>query len=228
MTLEKLVFDVREALKITSDDSELSNRYIEYLIATYRSTFLKQELDKFGRKFNNTILQSYCVPIELISSDECSVDVNCDKIARTVSKIPTLLQMTTRDSISRVAPSNRLSKPFTLIDRNRAAFSGSSIFKTTKAFLHDDGHIYFVSPDSIYHFDNVTVTGVFEDPLELSNYFKCCDCDESDENLSYNPYLEDYPLSAHLITPVRQAIIKELSGTESLPEDTKNDTQDER
>lgn len=231
MTLDKLVFDVREALKEYSDDSEFSNRYIEYLISVKRAKYLKQELDRFGRKFNNSVLQTFCSPVEVVSSDECGLDVSCNDIARTKISIPTTLQLTTRDSISRVAPSNKMAKPFTFLDRNMAVMSQHSIFqKNIKAFLHDDGYLYFIAPDGIYHFDCVSITGIFEDPTELGKLSKCCDCDDSEEvdNSCYDPYGDDYPVPAHMIDLIRLDIIQELTRTESLPQDTENDTQDER
>lgn len=225
MKLDKLVYDIREALKEYSDDSEFSNRYIEYLISVKRSKYLKQELDKFGSKFNNSITQTFCSPIEKVNANECGISLDCDTIYRTSLVIPELLQLTTRDALQRVASVNRLSKPFTIIDRTRAPFAGNSIFnKATKVFLNNDDRLYFIFPEEVNLIENVSITGVFEDPLELSADRYCNECNAE----CYDPYEHNYPMTPHLVDLVRLDIIKELSGLENLKEDIKNDSQDER
>lgn len=225
MRLDKLVYDIREGLKEYSDDSEFSNRYIEYLIGVNRSFYLKQELDKFGSKFNNSLLQTFCSPIERVSINECGIDLGCDKIYRTKLVIPELLQLTTRDALQRVASVDRLEKPFNIISRTQAPFAKHSLFnKSIKTFLHNDDRLYFITPEEGFLLQNVSITGVFEDPLDLASEMYCNDCNVG----CYDPYTQNYPLTPHLIKIIRADILKELLGTESLPQDNKNDSQDER
>ena len=225
MTLDKLVFDIREALKEFSDDSELDNRYIEYLIAIKRAKYIRQDLDRFGRNFNTTILQTFCSPIELVKTNECNVNVTCDKIARTTLTIPTLLQLSTRNSLYRVSPADKLSEKFTIIERNRASSARYSIFDKTKAFLHDDDHIYLYNQKGVYLTDCISITGVFEDPVELRSYKECCDC--SNDNTCFDPYVNNYPISPHMIDLIRKEIVRDLSITDKVIEDKQNNSEDE-
>lgn len=225
MTLEKLVYDIREALKEYSDDSELDNRYIEYLWALKRAKYIRQDLDRFGREFNTTTLQTFCSPIEMVSTNECGLDLTCDKIARTTLTIPTLLQLSTRNSLYRVSPADKLSEKFTVIERNRAFASKDSLFDYTKVFLHDDDRLYLVNKSGVYHTDCISITGVFEDPVELKNYKECCDCDNDDT--CYDPYSDTYPISPHMIDPIRAELIKELAGVDVRKEDKQNNAEDE-
>ncbi|AGO48963.1 virion structural protein [Cellulophaga phage phi14:2] len=225
MKLDKLVYDIREGLKEYSDDSEFSNRYIEYLIGINRSFYLKQELDKFGSSFNTSILQSFCSPIEKVNANECGITLGCDYIYRTSLAIPELLQLSTRDALYRVASVNRLSKPFDIIDRLRAPFANHSIFKKAiKVFLHNDDRLYFILPTDDTLLENVSITGVFEDPLDLALERYCTECNTE----CYDPYEHNYPLTPHLIKLVRNDIIRELSGRERLKEDTNNNQQDDK
>ncbi len=222
--LNELVYDIREAINKFSDDDEISNNYIVYLINTKRAKYLKQELDRFGRKFNNTILQTYCSPLETVSSNECGLNVPCETISRTTLKVPDLLQLTTRDALSRVAGADKLTKPFSIISRARAPFADSSIFKTTKAFLHDDDRLYIFDNDGPVLLDCISITGVFEDPTELKSYTDCCSCDTS--ATCFDPMTSDYPLSPHLIDVVRKDIINELAQLDDTVEDKQNDSDD--
>ena len=225
-TLNKLVYDIREALNKFSDDDEISNRYITYLINVKRARFLKQELDRFGRKFNNTILQTYCSPLEEVSANECGLELPCEKISRTTLKVPDLLQLTSRDALARVAGANKLSKPITVIARNRAPYASSSIFNTTKAFLHDDDRLYVFNNDGPVLFNCISITGVFEDPTELATYQDCCDCSET-ATTCFDPMVNDYPLTPHLIDVVRKDIINELAQLQGTREDKENDSDDQ-
>lgn len=225
MTLDKLVYDIREALKEYSDDSELDNRYIEYLWALKRAKYIRQDLDRFGRNFNTTILQSFCSPLEEVSTQECGLDLTCDKILRTTLPIPTLLQLSTKNSLYRVSPADKLSEKFTVIERNRAYSSKDSLFDYTKAFLHDDDRLYLFNKSGVYLMDCISITGVFEDPLELQNYKDCCDCEDS--NVCYDPYNDTYPISPQMIDPIRSEIIKELAATDVRLEDKQNNAEDE-
>jgi len=51
--IEEIIYDVREGIKEYSDDSEFSNEYILYLYNIKRAKYLKQRLDRLGRKFDN-------------------------------------------------------------------------------------------------------------------------------------------------------------------------------
>jgi hypothetical protein len=60
-TVSEIVYDVREALKLYSDDAEITNSYIKYLYNIKRSKYLRRELNKFQRtvKINITFICVY-------------------------------------------------------------------------------------------------------------------------------------------------------------------------
>lgn len=225
MTLDKIVYDIREALKQYSDDSELDDRYIIYLVNIKRQKYLKQKLDNIARRFNSAILQTLCLKTEIVSVNECGLSLNCDTIVRTAEPIPNLLQMSTKDALQRVSPSDRLSQKFNLIDRERAPLYLNSNYKNKiKTFLHDDGHLYFVSAQPLM-LECVSITGVFEDPTELGTYNNCCDCDNAQP--CYNYLTSDYPLQGDLIDLVRSDIINERASlSKNIKEDKTNNAND--
>lgn len=221
----ELVYDVREALKEYSDDSELDNRYIMYLFNIKRSKYIRQQLEKFGRSFSNSDLQTLCVGLETVSVNECGLDFECDTILRTKKPLPKLLELNTKNALYRVGPTNRMSKKFTLVNRDRATHYKHSIFKNgIKTFLHDDNHLYFISDDEIFT-DCVSVTGIFDNPLDLANYKNCCDC--PDAPACFDEYETEYPLQPHLLDYIRTDVIRELIGRERLPEDKINNSQND-
>jgi len=71
---EELAYDIREAVKAFSDDTELDNRYILYLYNIKRAKYLKQDLNNYQKTIDNSIKQTFCLDLEVVSANECSLD----------------------------------------------------------------------------------------------------------------------------------------------------------
>lgn len=225
-TLAEITYDIREAIKEYTDDSEIDDRYIHYLINIKRAKYLKQRLDQLGRKFNNRTLQTFCLGTEEVSINECGLDLECDTILRTKRKLPDFLQLTDKDAIERIAPSNRLSKKFNLIPKEKAAYLSNAYHPNKiKTYLHNDGYLYFIGGDDIF-LECVSITGVFENPLDLVDYSNCCDCDDQTNTSCIDIDNIEYPLQIELIDMVREDIVKDLLRTKQIPEDKINDSND--
>lgn len=227
MRLDKLTYDVREAVRQYSDDSEISDRYIHYLYGIKRGKYLRQALNNYQRTFDNSILQSFCIELEEVNVNECGITIECSTLLRTVTPIPKPLELHTKVAISNVKPTNRLAIPFNFISKKRAAFVADSFFQTSiYSFLDDDGYIYVTSPSfNEYKLLNcLTITGVFEDPLELANYSNCCGCD--DPAPCFDMTTTDYPLQPHNIDLIKNEIVQDLLRFLQIPEDKANDASD--
>jgi len=223
--IEEIIYDVREGIKEYSDDSEFSNEYILYLYNIKRAKYLKQRLDRLGRKFDNRVLQTLCLELHEVDSNICGIET-CDKILSTKKVVPDFLQLSDKDAIERISPSDQLSKKFNTIPREKAAYYLDSNFSSKiKCYLHDDGHIYLLSSEPIFT-NCISITGVFENPLDLKNYKNCCGCEDS---LScYDEMTTNYPLSPDLIDIIRLEIINELtSRKDPRLQDKNNDSDDQ-
>lgn len=227
MLVEQIIYDVREGIKEYSDDSEFSNEYILYLYNIKRAKYLKQKLDQLGRKFDNRTLQSLCLEIEEVDANKCGVDFGCDKILRTTMPVPKLIQLSDKDAIERISPADRLSIKFNTINRERASYYLNSNFNDKiKAYIDDDYYIYLISSKPIF-VECITVSGVFEDPLDLANYKNCCNCNDS-SNVCFDEMTSDYPITLDLLDLIRQEIINELLGRKDprLQDRTNNSDDD--
>ena len=225
-TLAQIVYDIREAIKDYTDDSELDDRYITYLVNIKREKYLKQRIDRLGRNFNNRILQTLCLDLEEVTTAECGLSLPCSKIVRTTKPLPDLIQLTLNDAIQRVAPADKLSQKFNFINRERAILYLHSNFpKKIKTFLHDDGHLYFISSDKVLS-TCISITAVFQDPTELINYSNCCDCNTT-VNSCFDINETEYPIDGELLDLVRAEVINELGRRDSIKEDINNNTKDD-
>lgn len=225
MKLNEITYDVRENLKQYMDDSEVDDRYIIYHYNLKRAKYLRQEANNFQRTFDISTLQTLCLELEVVPSTQCGTNYNCETILRTKQPIPKPLELHTKSAIVSVKSVERLDIPFNIVTKERAAYQSFSKFnKAVYVFLDTDMHLYFVSKlESIKLLECITVTGLFEDPLDLANYKNCCGCPDalpcfSDET--------DYPLPAHLVDLIRNEIVNMLVNREQIIEDKENDGDD--
>jgi hypothetical protein len=226
MTISKLVYDIRTAIRDTVDDTRFSDKYIIYLYNLKRSKYLRNDANNLQKLIDTSILQKFCMDMEEVSVNECGLDYDCDTIMRSKTTIPLPLELHLKSAITEVKPTLKITKPFNFVNKERAIWSQYSPFaESIYAFLDTDKKIYLISKsETVKLIDCVTVTGIFEDPLELQNYKNCCNCKDSkpcfDENTT------EYPLQGHHIDSIRLEIIKDLVGSLNIPEDKINDAND--
>ena len=227
MTLDKIIYDVRESLKQYTNDSEIDNRYIIYLYNIKRAKYLRQELNNYQRTTDQSVTQTLCLGLERVSINECNIDYDCETILRTKKPIPQPLELHIKSAITNVKPTKRISIPFNFTTKSKAIYSSFSPFnKAIFAFLDNDKYIYFLSSeDSLNLLECVTVTGIFEDPLELQNYTNCCNCENIEPCFEINT--TNYPIQPHYIDLIKNEIVKDLINLLGIKEDKENNSNDD-
>lgn len=226
MVLNKIIYDVRESLKQWIDDSELDDRYIVYLYGIKRAKYLRQDLNNFQKTTDISITQTLCLELEKVSVNQCGINIDCEEIVRTKRPIPQPLELHIKSALTNVRPTDRISVPFNFVTKEKAIYSDFAPFKGIFAFLDNDKHIYLVSKDdSINLLECITITGIFEDPLDLLNYNNCCNCTTVQPCFDYDTI--NYPLQPHYIDLIRNEIVAELVNKLQIPEDTNNNSTDD-
>jgi len=226
MVLNKIIYDVREALNQYIDDSQIDDRYIIYLYGIKRAKYLRQDENNFQRTTDISVKQTFCLELESIPINQCNVNIECDEIVRTVKPIPQPLDLHVGNAITNIKPTNRIALPFNFVDKNKAIYSEYSPFnKSIFAFLDTDRYIYLVSKTNALNLlDCISITGVFEDPLELLNYSNCCSCEIATPCLDYDTI--NYPLQPHYIDLIKEEIVQQLIQKLQIPEDKENNSDD--
>lgn len=229
MILENIIYDVRESLKVYTDDSEISNEYIIYLYGIKRSKYLRQELNNYQRTTDISVTQTLCLGLERVSVNECGLDLDCATIVRTKRPIPQPLELHIKSAITSVKPTERIAIPFNFVTKQKAIYSQHSPFnRGIFAFLDNDKYIYLISEDEVLNLlECITITGVFEDPLDLANYTNCCSC-TSNSLPCFDEMTSNYPLQPHYIDLIKNEIVNELIKKLNIPEDTKNNSTDDK
>lgn len=227
MTQPQLIFDIREAIKQTIDDTNISDRYIMYLWNLKRSKYLRQDLNNFQKTIDNSTLQEFCLEMVEAPISDCNLAYECGTIMRSKLQIPKPLELHLRSAITKVKPTTRTAQPFNFVDKSRAIFSQYSPFNSSIfAFLDSDLRIYLVSTSiTVKLIDCITVAGIFESPEELKRHKNCCGCTT---NPCYDDTITEYPLPAHHVDTIRNEIIQTLVGTLNLPEDNINNSNNDQ
>jgi hypothetical protein len=225
--INQIIYDIREAVKEFTDDTELDDRRLEYLINTKRAKYLRQDLNNFQKTTDVSIQQSFCLELEEVSSDECGLDLYCDKIVRTKKPLPTAIELHTKPAITRIKPTNKIAATFNLISREKAPFLADSPYsKSVYAFIDTDNHVYFISKSDTYKLiECISITGIFENPSDLESYSNCCGCSEEETTPCYTEDSE-YPLQPHYVDLITREIIRDLMQYKQIPEDKVNDSND--
>lgn len=225
MILENIIYDVKEGLKQYTSDSSIDDRYIIYLYNIKRAKYLRQDLNNYQKTTDLSITQTLCLGLEKVSINECLIDYDCQTIVRTKQPIPQPLELHIKSAITKVKPINRIALPFNFITKEKAIYSANSPYnKSIFAFLDNDNYIYLLSQsNTLGLIDCLTITGIFEDPLQLANYKNCCNCKPSASTICFDEYTSNYPLQPHYIDLIKNEIIKELVQRINIPEDKEND-----
>lgn len=222
-----MIYDVREGIRQIADDTDISDRYITHLININRADLIRQSLNNFQRVTPSTVTQSFCLEMEEVSALDCGITTDCETILRSKRIIPDPLELHLKTAITSIRPVNKLSKPFTFTSKERAMFTEHSPFKhTISAFVDNDNYVYITGKDLTHKLIScVSVTGIFEDPLSLNEYSTCCGCDT--ETTCFDIDDSEYPVPAHLITRIREAVLTTLAGSLRLPEDKINNSDEQ-
>jgi len=225
MTLNELSYSIREAVKEYQDDSELEDEYIFYLVGITRSYYIKQRLNQLRYVGDLSMQQTICVPLEVVSEGECGEE-DCKTMLRSAIAIPDVFQLSNQPAIIRVGPTSRLARPFNFINRNKAVYAENSPFPNRiHTFLHDDNRLYLTSDKKGFKLlDCISVTAIFEDPLETAQFQDCCNCPTA--TTCFDPDVDEYPIPSELVKVIRQDVINELLVHKDIPEDKQNNAND--
>lgn len=227
MLLSEIVYNIKNLIAggLESDDANLSDSQLAFIVGYYRAKLAKQDLDR-GR-INKEIHIQNLGKVNLIEADknECCDTDGC--ILRTELKIPKPLETNTGLNITFVGTMN--GRPFNKEYHNSMFWAGAAKYTGREPkWYYQNGYIYIVNPPSVM-LDHINIQGIFEDPY-VAKKFRSCDCPQNGEDCGDTfPSMDfEYPIPMHHI----DTIVKLVSQTElqilmSFPNDISNDSIDQ-
>lgn len=226
MKLSEIVYNIKNLMAggIESDDENLSNEQLAFMVSYYRAKLVKQDQDK-GRYNKELYIQNLGrVPIIQADKNECC-EGNC--ILRTKTKIPNPLETYKGLNITFVGSSS--GRPFDKQAHNSVFWNKAAKYTGKEPkWYYQNGYLYILNPLTIM-MDHINIQGIFEDPT-LAQKFRTCDCPDNNQECSelFGSLEYDYPMPLHHVdTVVKMVADTELKLLMSFPTDISNDSIDQ-
>jgi len=206
MLLSEIIYNIKNLIAggIQSDDVDLSDAQMAFIVSYYRAKLLKQDQDK-GRMNKEMYIQNLG-KVSLIQADKnecCDIDA-C--ILRTATKVPKPLETYRGINITYVG--NLYGKPFQRYYHNSVLWSFSAKWTAKEPkWYYQNGYIYLINPPTKM-LKYINIQGIFEKPEEAVS-FRTCDCPENNEEC-FRSYDFEYPMPQHQV----DLLVKMIAETE--------------
>jgi hypothetical protein len=215
------IYDIRESLRQYSDDSDISDSHISFLIDDVRAMLLRQKYRDVGSKVPEAIKQRIHLNTELTEDNEF---VSLDKILRTANAIPRLIESWELIHSIYIDAGGYKDLKFGFVDQNRFVYAGYDKHLRNLVYVTLGHHykLYFTSSGEKYKLiEKIRLAAIFEDPKAAWEASADYDADlnfEEDVN---------YPIDLDMWINIKDIILKQLGMSLSVPQD-KNNNADER
>lgn len=225
MLLSELVYNVKNLIAggIESDDENLANSQVAFIIGYYRARLLRQDKLKGRMNHELTVQNLGRVPLVKADKNECCDIEDC--ILRTALPIPRPLE--TYDSLNITFVGNNSGKPYTKENHNSMYWATSQKYTgKDPRWYYQNGYIYIVNPPSLM-LNEINIQGIFEDPM-VAELYRTCDCNNPDPCIDEDNLDFKYPMPLHYTDLIVKMIAEsELQILVSLPTDISNDSLDQ-
>lgn len=217
MTLNECLYDIRESLKLLNIDSDKTDRHIIFLMNTYRSLVIRQQVSNKPGEFRNQLTQTLYMQLELVDKTRFPQYATTGvDILSTVKVLPSTIGEQLYKDIE-INPVNLLGPEIEVISKSRAKEINFAPKGFVYAFREDDGKIKFLSPHlTSLNLSEVAVTVILEDPESI---------------LTIHDSIEDldiYPITANLWINVKQMVMEHIAREMSVPTDLINNAKDDQ
>lgn len=219
MELSKIVYDIREKLKLGSDDIDITDSYLAYLVHVKRALLIKQRYGKFSKNIPEELKQDICLTLE-----KATVSGTCfSTILKTSQNIPNFIETYNRDSVIDIRLHDMTAVPVNIVSYQRIPYLGYNQWTKNEIYgAYHDGKLYLYSNKPNFKLLKfITVTGMFSDP-ETADALNCVsgtvnECDFIDK---------EYPVNAPMISDIVNMVIKELAPSLKIVDDKVNNADE--
>jgi len=219
MTLNEMVFDIVNAVRLEDDDLFITESYVEELINQYRAKYLRREYAK--RPFIPVIYrQSFVVNMELVNSSVSSGTETNRYILRSKEYLPQFLTLGKEPGIYSITSIDRNVGEFNLIDKARAKYALDAPMCNVTAYIDTDNRIYIESTlQSFTQLKKLVFDAAIEDPRDVLRFEYI---DEQHEVATGITEITDYPIDKAIWNYVKGDIVNEVLRLKLTPPDLEN------
>jgi len=226
MTATEIIYAIREKLKAYTDDTKYTDAYLFFLINLKRALYIRREYNQLQRVIDPEVTQTICMELEEAGESICpecySGCVDCTVI-RTVKKLPNVIELHNRNTITKIGSTGVFSRPINIVTMDRMPYVGEGKYESNAVFvaLHSNGHLYLKSKSNIFRsLEFISVTALLENPDNAMEY----QCPNGE---CYSPGESRYPVEAWMVDIIINEITSELANLKQIPEDDTNNAKED-
>lgn len=215
MTYREAIYMVLDQARLVSDDITLNEEHVLFLLDKVRALLLTQKYKSAKLEVSEANYQMLCIYLK----ETNPTWMECDgPVLRSTKKLPKRLNI-----------GNDIVSPFNffrgihinLISRERMRYVGHNKFMGNIIYcsIGPDGYLYVTSKNPQFGLlHRVKFTGVFESGADASELLCDSNCNIMDR---------EFPMEEALVTPLIEAVVKEMVGAEYRPKDDRNNANDD-
>lgn len=220
MTGREIIYDIREKIKIHSDDIDITDEYIFHLINVKRAILLKQRFGKSSRNIPEEVKQVICVSMEKTED----IEGICSKgtmLLKSTQRIPATIEIGGRSSIVNVRTSSLNTRFVNIIPMERFPHVGYNKYMKQEIYvtMDADNKLYSKAAQGPIFLEKLKITGIFFNPEEA--YIMNC---ENEQTCDF--FDSEYPIEPYIISDLVNMIVKELAPSMQVPEDKVNNADE--
>lgn len=222
ITLRKMIYDVKERVNAYSDDSNISDEHIAFLITQKRAKHTKYLISNLRKEISMDTFQTICFKME---AEDCNGEEGEGTVLKSNHPLPGIIETTGRSVLSQVKLDSRFTKWLNIVDYQRFPFLkyGRFIGKQLYVCVDEEGYLLMYNTlDSHIFVEDLKVKLIASDPEQADKL--SCD-DSEDSNCDF--YDKKYPIDPFIIDTVLNEITEELTLKFRVPVDTLNNAEDD-
>lgn len=220
ITRNKLIYDIRERLKLHVDDQKITDAYLAHEIDVFRAFIIKQRLGDIRRIVSPNYKQEIILTMEIHSNAEEYFD---STIARSTVKVPFILDINANENRTVLYNGNKLMHSFQLVPIQRLPYVGTRSFMQDYIYgaIGQDHKLYLNSGGSLdKDIESIRLWGIFENPEDAwklsEDYSASTDFDDV-----------EYPIDVAVISGVIDLVLSKLATIYQIPSDKINNANDD-
>jgi hypothetical protein len=228
MTLNEAIYDVRSIIRRNnlSDDDRLDDRLLKHWIHNQRALWIRNETNK-NHTIDDQVAQTIgCMELEMADRSACPSFTTGYSVLQTVEDIPKIIELNRTDGIIEVAPIDKIARPFSYVNIQRARYGGNGRFNSNIIFaFRYHQKILLISKnmeaDSFAAYIRyLRVKAIFENPEDVAIF----------SHVNGDPCYSDdmeYPMNNWMWNYIRDQVIKtNFNLLVTAPSDKVNDGDD--
>lgn len=215
MTYDDVLYDMKEALNINSDDrsGDVPDAYLMSEYSSNRAFIIEKTYNKGTITLDEDLVQRLVVPMGPVDKGLCGIQTNC-YITRSIDPLPSM-PISLKDGPMLSSSSTTIgAHRVKVITEGKVGNVGNSTFTKDNYFVFysGDGHVYLISKrKSALSVKFLAIYGIFEDPEKVSESNTC-------EDFDCSKYPIKGPMHKYIMDMTLQGLMQKIQ----IPEDKTN------